>query len=208
MVAACARAADRASVSDMTAVGARPEQAATDDDDVALVSAMAAGDRRALATLYDRHASYLLALALRIVKSRGEAEDLLHDVFLEVWRSARDYDPGRGRVRTWLVIRTRSRALDVVKSARISRRSGDEQVLERVVAEVDVTSSPDQARVRAALTTLSPDQRAVLELAYFDGLSCSEISERLSVPIGTVKSRVAAALTKLRHTLGPAATNP
>lgn len=176
--------------------------AATDDDDVALVTAMAGGDRRALASLYDRHASYLLALALRILKSRGEAEDLLHDVFLEVWRSAGDYDPGRGRVRTWLVIRMRSRALDVVKSARVSRRSGDDQVLERVVAEVDVTSSPDQARVRGALTGLSPEQRAVLELAYFDGLSCSEIAERLEVPIGTVKSRVAAALTKLRHTLG------
>jgi RNA polymerase sigma-70 factor (ECF subfamily) len=186
----------------MSAVGARPEQAATDDDDVALVRAMAGGDRRALATLYDRHASYLLALALRILKSRGEAEDLLHDVFLEVWRSARDYDPGRGRVRTWLVIRMRSRALDVVKSARISRRSGDEQVLERVVADADLTSSPDQARVRGALSALSPEQRAVLELAYFDGLSCSEMAERLDVPIGTVKSRVAAALTKLRHTLG------
>lgn len=189
----------------MTAVGARPEQAATDDDDVALVRAMAAGERGALATLYDRHAPYLLALALRILKVRGEAEDLLHDVFLEVWRSARDYDPARGRVRTWLVIRTRSRALDVVKSARVSRRGGDEQVLERVVAEGDVTTTPDQARVRRALTELSPEQRAVLELAYFDGLSCSEIAERIEVPIGTVKSRVAAALSRLRHTLGAVA---
>lgn len=188
----------------MTAVGARPELAATDDDDIALVRAMAGGDRRALATLYDRHASYLLALGLRVLKSRTEAEDLLHDVFLEVWRSARDYDPTRGRVRTWLVIRMRSRALDVVKSARVSRRSGDDQVLERVVAEGDVTSSPDQRRVRVALTGLSTEQRAVLELAYFEGLSCSEIAERIEVPVGTVKSRVAAALTKLRHTLGAA----
>ena len=103
----------------MTAGGARPEPAATDEDDVALVRAMAGGDRRALAALYDRHASYLLALGLRILKNRGEAEDLLHDVFLEVWRSAGDYDLNRGRVRTWLVIRMRSRALDVVKSARV-----------------------------------------------------------------------------------------
>ncbi len=192
----------------MTAVGARPEQAAADDDDIALVRAMAGGDRRALAGLYDRHASYLLALGLRILKSRSEAEDLLHDVFLEVWRSVRDYDPTRGRVRTWLVIRMRSRALDVVKSARVSRRSGDEQVLERVVAEVDLSSSPDQHRVRAALTDLSVDQRAVLELAYFEGLSCSEIADRIDVPIGTVKSRVAAALTKLRQALGPTEASP
>jgi len=190
----------------MIAVGARTELAATDDDDVALVTAMAGGDRHALAALYDRYASYLLALAMRVLKHRGEAEDLLHDVFLEVWRSARDYDPRRGRVRTWLVIRMRSRALDVVKSARVSRRSGDEQVLERIVAEVDLSSSPDQRRVRAALGTLSPDQRAVLELAYFDGLSCSEIADKLTVPIGTVKSRVAAALTKMRHALGATGT--
>jgi len=190
----------------MIAVGARTELAATDDDDVALVTAMAGGDRDALAALYDRYASYLLALAMRVLKHRGEAEDLLHDVFLEVWRSARDYDPRRGRVRTWLVIRMRSRALDVVKSARVSRRSGDEQVLERIVAEVDLSSSPDQRRVRAALGTLSPDQRAVLELAYFDGLSCSEIADKLTVPIGTVKSRVAAALTKMRHALGATGT--
>lgn len=184
----------------MTAGVARPD-AATDEDDVALVRAMAGGDRRALAALYDRHAPVLLALALRILRSRGEAEDLLHDVFLEVWRSAADYDPGRGRVRTWLVIRTRSRALDVVKSARVSRRSGDDTVLERVVAEPDTSSSPDRTRVRAALAELSAEQRAVLELAYFDGLSCSEIAERITIPIGTVKSRLAAGLSRLRTAL-------
>lgn len=186
----------------MTAGGARPDLAATDEDDVALVRAMAGGDRRALAALYDRHASYLLALGLRILKSRGEAEDLLHDVFLEVWRSAADYDLNRGKVRTWLVIRMRSRALDVVKSARISRRSGDDQVLERVVAEPDTSASPDRTRVRNALGGLSAEQRAVLELAYFDGLSCSEIATKLTVPIGTVKSRLAAGLSRLRQALG------
>jgi RNA polymerase sigma-70 factor, ECF subfamily len=186
----------------MTGAPLRPEPAATDDDDIALIHAMANGDRAALAALYDRHAPTMLALGMRVLKNRGEAEDLLHDVFLEVWRSAKDYDLNRGRVRTWLVIRMRSRALDVVKSARVSRRAGDDQTLERVVAEHDPSASPDQARVRAALADLSVDQRAVLELAYFDGLSCSEIAANLSVPIGTVKSRLAAGLTKLRHTLG------
>ena len=188
----------------MTAGATRPDAAATDDDDVALIQAMAGGDRAALAALYDRHAPVLMALALRILKSRGEAEDLLHDVFLEVWRTAPDYDLKRGRVRTWLVIRMRSRALDVVKSARVSRRSPDDLVLDRVVSDDDPSATPDRARVRTALADVPPDQRAVLELAYFEGLSCSEIAAKLAVPIGTVKSRLAAGLAKLRTSLGPA----
>ncbi len=175
---------------------------ADDHDDVLLVRAVAGGDRDALARLYDRYASVLLALALRILRDRREAEDLLHDVFLEVWRSAKDYDLTRGRVRTWLIIRMRSRALDVTKSARVSRRSGDAEVIERVAAESDVAGSPDRQRVRAALAELGDDQRQVLELAYFEGQSCSEIAERVGIPVGTVKSRLAAALGKLRQTLG------
>src|SRR5215475_8033782 len=88
---------------------------ASDADDVELVAAMAAGDRRALATLYERHCALLLGLAMRIVREKREAEDLLHDVFLEAWRTASDFDPKRGRVRTWLAIRMRSRALDLQK---------------------------------------------------------------------------------------------
>jgi RNA polymerase sigma-70 factor (ECF subfamily) len=175
------------------------------DPDVELVRAVARGDRSALAALYDRYGSIMFALALRIVRERREAEDLLHDVFLEVWRSAKDYDPDRGRVRTWLTIRMRSRALDLQKSARVSRNVGDDSVLDRVAADGNITESPDRARVRTALAALPTEQRQVLELGYFDGLSCSEIALRLGTPIGTVKSRVAAALSKLRQSFGPAA---
>jgi len=187
----------------MSAGLVRPDPAGTDADDVALIEAMAGGDRTALDGLYDRHASTLLALALRILRNRGEAEDLLHDVFLEVWRAAKDYDTSRGRVRTWLVIRMRSRALDVVKSARMARRTDDDTVVAQVVATDDPSASTDQARVRAALGEVPADQRAVLELAYFEGLSCSEIADKIAVPIGTVKSRLAAGLSKLRLTLAP-----
>lgn len=171
------------------------------DPDVELVIAVARGERAALGTLYDKYATFLMSLAMRIVRDRREAEDLLHDVFLEVWRSAVDYDPARGRVRTWLAIRMRSRALDRQKSARVSRQSGDDSVLERVAVEGGVDLGPDQARVRTALGSLSPDQRRVVELAYFEGQSCSEIAGALSVPIGTVKSRMAAAMAKLRTEL-------
>jgi RNA polymerase sigma-70 factor (ECF subfamily) len=178
------------------------QMAASDDDadDAALVRAMAAGDRAALARLYARHCQILLGLALRIVRERREAEDLLHDVFLEAWRSAKDFDPNRGRVRTWLAIRMRSRALDLQKSARVSRNAGDAG-LEQLVDEGD-RSSPDHARVRGALDGLAADQRRVLELAYFEGLSCSEIAARLQIPIGTVKSRLAAAMQRMREYLG------
>ena len=175
------------------------ELAPDDAEDEALVTAMAGGDRAALATLYERHSALLLGLALRIVRERREAEDLLHDVFLEAWRSAKDFDPKRGRVRTWLAIRMRSRALDLQKSARVSRNTGDGG-LELLVDDAE-TMSPDHRRVRSALAELGQDQRRVLELAYFEGLSCSEIAERVAIPVGTVKSRIAAGLDRLRSGL-------
>jgi RNA polymerase sigma-70 factor (ECF subfamily) len=175
------------------------DHSSDDAEDEVLVAAMAAGDRGALATLYERHASLLLGLALRIVREKREAEDLLHDVFLEAWRSAKDFDPKRGRVRTWLAIRMRSRALDLQKSARVSRNTGDGG-LDLLVDEAERTS-PDHGRIRTALAELGQDQRRVLELAYFEGLSCTEIAERVAIPVGTVKSRIAAGLDRLRSGL-------
>jgi RNA polymerase sigma-70 factor, ECF subfamily len=170
-----------------------------DDDaaiDAALVAAMANGDRDALSQLYERHSGLLLGLAMRIVRDRREAEDLLHDVFLEAWRSAKDFDPKRGRVRTWLAIRMRSRALDLQKSARVSRNAGDSGL--DLLIDEGASASPDHALVRRALADLGPDQRRVLELAYFEGLSCTEIAARIDIPVGTVKSRIAAGLERLR----------
>lgn len=164
--------------------------------DAELVARMAAGDRDAMSQLYTRHSPVMLGLALRIVRERREAEDLLHDVFLEAWRAAKDFDPKRGRVRTWLTIRMRSRALDHQKSARVSRNAGDAG-LDYVVDERE-RSSPDHARIRTALAELGADQRKVLELAYFEGLSCTEIAEKIAIPVGTVKSRIAAGLDRLR----------
>jgi RNA polymerase sigma-70 factor (ECF subfamily) len=180
-------------------MAAAPPPDDAEDEDEVLVLAMAGGDRAALATLYERHASLLLGLALRIVRERREAEDLLHDVFLEAWRTAKDFDPRRGRVRTWLAIRMRSRALDLQKSARVSRNTGDAG-LDLLVDDGDA-ASPDHGRVRRALAELGTDQRRVLELAYFEGLSCTEIAERVAIPVGTVKSRIAAGMDRLRSGL-------
>jgi RNA polymerase sigma-70 factor (ECF subfamily) len=173
-------------------------------DDVAVVQAMARGDRAALALLYDRYSGNMLALAQRIVGRGAEAEDVIHDVFLEAWRHAADYDRARGSVKSWLLLRTRSRSLDVKKSARVSRQAGgfdDAWLAGLGDPSGDTAAGADQTRVRKVLSALPADQRDVLLLGYFEGLSSSEIAERLALPLGTVKSRVAAALSALRSAL-------
>ena len=166
--------------------------------DAALVKAVADGDRKALAQLYNRFAPSLMAVAQRILGDRREAEDLLHDVFLEVWRQASQFDPARGTVRAWLLMRMRSRSLDRKKSAGFSRVVSLEANKEDVRAQSDDTFAPDRTAVRKALAELPEEQRVVLELGYFEGLSSTEIAAKIDVPVGTVKSRVAAALAKLR----------
>ncbi len=169
----------------------------------AWVLAIAHGDRGALGRLYDRYAPLLLGLGIRMLRDRREAEDVLHDVFVEVWRHAPDFDHRRGRVLTWLVVRTRSRAIDVLRSARVRLRCDDEGgLVGRACAGPEPGDQADRQHVRAAVALLSPPQRQVLELSYFDGLSCSQMAAHLGIPVGTVKSRLAAALRKLRQDLG------
>lgn len=172
--------------------------------DAELVQRVADGDRGALAALYDRHGGALLALGQRLLRNRREAEDLLHDVFIEAWRHAADYDAARGSVRSWLLLRLRSRALDRLKSVGYARiTSFDPEVHEQQLTPDPQPSlaGADAALVRDAMAALAPDQRTVLELAYFEGLSLSDISTRLGVPLGTIKSRLARALERLRGEL-------
>ncbi|MCA9607047.1 MAG: sigma-70 family RNA polymerase sigma factor [Myxococcales bacterium] len=172
-------------------------------EDVDLVIALARGEREALAELYDRHASAMLGLGLKLLRDRGEAEEILHDVYLEAWSRAGDYDPSRGGVRTWLMLRMRSRCLDRIKSAARSRTSPAGEDLERIVggAPAAATDRIDAKRVHGAMEGLPDEQRRILELGYFAGLSCSEIADTLEIPIGTVKSRLHAAMKKLRAEL-------
>lgn len=172
----------------------------TETADSELVRRIAEGDRLALATLYDRHASALVGLGVRILRARREAEDITHDVFLEVWKRAHSYDPTRASVRGWLCLMMRCRSLDRRKSAAFSLSSPLEHD-----PRIDGASPEgllDGARVTRALADLPEAQREVLVLGYFEGLSSSEIAAELSLPIGTVKSRVAAGLRSLRSTLG------
>jgi RNA polymerase sigma-70 factor (ECF subfamily) len=162
---------------------------------------MADGDVRGLGELYDRHAPTLLGLGVRILRSQREAEDLVHDVFLEAFQHAGDYVPERASVKGWLLLRMRSRCLDRVRSPGFARA---EPLTEDPRADGGAGSEHriDAARVRALLGALPGSQREVLELGYFEGLSFSEIAGVLGVPLGTVKSRVNAALGTLRGELG------
>lgn len=172
--------------------------------DEALVRAIATGDTGALAALYDRHAPLMLGLARRIVGGKPEAEDIVHDVFVEAWRRSADYDVERGSVKAWLLLRTRSRAIDFRKSAAVARTvpAGDGAWLATLLdPRGDGSDAPDRARLRNVLGALNEEQREVLLLGYFEGLSSSEIAGRIGIPIGTVKSRVAAALSALRLAL-------
>jgi RNA polymerase sigma-70 factor, ECF subfamily len=172
----------------------------SNDADVDLVARMARGDRSAVAELYERHAGRLLALAHGILRSQQEAEDLIHDVFLEAWRRSTDYERERGSVRTWLVLRTRSRCLDRIKSGRRATLSESPEEHAEVMSAPD--HEPDQGRLHQILSSMPEPQREVIRLGYFEGLSTAEIALRLGIPAGTVKSRTRAALSSLRTVLG------
>ena len=169
-----------------------------------LVGAMEAGDPDAIATLYDLHAPAMLGLAVRILRDRRDAEDLVHDVFVEAWHKASSFSQARGSVRSWLLVRTRSRAIDRLRSLEVARRHArSEKDLSQSEAGAspasDPSAEPDQRRACAVLAALPSPQREVLELAYFEGLSCTEIAARCGAPLGTVKSRLSAGMRELRR---------
>jgi RNA polymerase sigma-70 factor (ECF subfamily) len=174
--------------------------------DTELLARLAGGELLAAACLYDRHATMLLALSLRIVRSRPEAEDVVHDAFLMMNDRAAQYAVERGSVLAWLVTLVRNLSID-----RTRRRDRRGVILRRVAAEdtAPTAANPEEllsdattrARVRRALAKLPDVQRLTLEVAFFEGLTYPEIAEREKVPLGTVKSRAARAIASLREAL-------
>ena len=180
---------------------AEPSQIADDD----LLQAVSRGDESALAALYDRYRLILFGLILRILHDRHEAEDVLQEAFLQVWRRANDFDPARGRAFTWLVTIARSRALDRLRMLGSRSRfiDADEQAGSDEVLDTarELVRSETSEIVRRALRELPDEQRRTLLLAYFEGLTQAEIAERLGHPLGTVKTRMRSGLIKLRELL-------
>ncbi len=170
---------------------------------------IADGSSDAFRDLYSRYASTAAGLAHRVIGDPALAEEVVQDVFLSVWRSAAAYDSARGSVRSWLLTQVHHRAVDVVRREDAERRRSFRQPgpvqsdpTEEVVEDAWLRSR--RADIRTALGTISDDQRQVLQLAYFDGLTQSQVSERLGIPLGTVKSRTLAAMLKLREALSGA----
>ncbi len=179
--------------------------------DVELLHAVARGDEEALARLYDQYRVILFSVLVRILKSREEAEDVLQEVFLQVWRRAKDFDQSRGKPFTWLVTLARSRAIDRIRQLGARQRLADSaaQNTSDVVSDAvsDTLHSEQREIVARALATLPDEQRRTLNLAYFDGLTQSEIAEQLGTPLGTVKTRMRSGMIKLRELLGEQMNN-
>jgi RNA polymerase sigma-70 factor (ECF subfamily) len=182
--------------------------------DTALISRAAAGDERAIAALYDRYGGVLYAVAYRIAGQRADAEEIVIEAFAQAWREAPRFDASRGSVAGWLTMIARSRALDLVRARGRRDRITATAAAERPDASPamgdwrsdpadSVDHSERRVHVREALASLSPPQREAIELAYFEGLSQSEIAERLQEPLGTIKTRVRLGMQKLRDILRP-----
>jgi RNA polymerase sigma factor (sigma-70 family) len=185
---------------------------ATDDgdrQDLALTHRLRGGDRSAFEGLYRRYARPAFGLALRITGQDTLAEDVVHEAFMALWRAPEAYDPARGPFRTFFLSLVHHRAVDAVRrEERLRRRTERAMNLEDDEGEDVAEGVVDDAwlavrrkEVRRALATLSPDQRKVVEMAYFGGFTQARIAEELGIPLGTVKTRTLAAMRKLRHVL-------
>jgi len=180
--------------------------------DHGLLALVGRGDREAFARLYDMYGAAAYSLALRIVRDRELAADVVQNVFLAVWTGATQFDPGRGQPSTWIMTMTHHKAVDVVRREQRRRTeplevAGDEAA-EGAPVEEQAWRGVARDQVRAALRRLPDPHREVLELAYFAGYTQTELADRLAVPIGTVKSRTFAAMKGLREQLAAAGLHP
>jgi RNA polymerase sigma-70 factor (ECF subfamily) len=174
--------------------------------DNALLAALAAGEISAITDLYDRHAATLLAVGLRILRDRTDAEDVLHDLFVDLPARARSYDSERGTVIAWLVVGMRNRAIDRARRHAWRRANDSKMAKEHALVgaphpEEEIAGTRRRARVVHVLLQLPLLQRSVLERVFYEGLSYPEIAAQDGVPLGTVKSRAARALATLRRLL-------
>ena len=180
------------------------------DEAIELILQLARGDRRAFGRFYDAYASLVFSLALRLLRDRAAAEDLLQEVFFQVWRDASNYSAARGSPEAWLVTITRSRGIDRLRSRRrrdrrlVPMEAGSGKTYDAAV-ESGAGAAEARVTVNSALARLPENQRRVLELAYFDGMSQTEIADYMKEPLGTVKTRMRTALQRLRELVGATA---
>lgn len=169
--------------------------------DLALVTAIRSGDQGAMAALYDRYSSIVYSVALRVLQDTGAAEDVLQEIFMQLWRNPGAFDANRGNMAAWLAVISRHRAIDALR-----RRRPENNIEDLVVSiEPDLAGNADRMRtmdkVRGALETMPSTQRSALEMAYFEGLTHVEIADKTGEPLGTIKTRIRAGLLSLRKVL-------
>jgi RNA polymerase sigma-70 factor (ECF subfamily) len=173
-------------------------------NDAALVSAIRAGDESAMAALYDRYSSIVYSVALRVLGDTGAAEDVLQEVFMQLWRNPAAFDSGRGNLAPWLAVIARNRAIDQI------RKRPAMTDIEDVVISIEPDMAGEAARsvamekVRGTLGNMPAAQRTALEMAYFEGFSHTEIAEKTGEPLGTIKTRIRSGLLSLRKAFSPA----
>lgn len=183
---------------------------AASEEDLERLRSVASGDARALGELYDLHAGAVMGVCLRVLGDRAEAEEVVADVFMQVWSQAARYDPARGSPLGWIVTIARTRAID--RRRAMGRRPEGEAIEERTWAggggpaapaspELEAEVSQRRERIRGALDALEARQRRAVELAFYDGMSHSEIAAQLGEPLGTVKTRIRTGLMRLRDSL-------
>ncbi len=191
--------------------GARGRFRSTDFRSLAdeeLMELVRGGEVPAFEVIFDRHSAAAFSLAYRMCGRRSPAEDIVQDAFLSLWRSSSGYDPVRGSVRSWILSVVHNRAIDAFRrqSSRDSRDVPGDGITDRLPApdatDFEVERRDDARQVRTALDELPPDQRQVIELAYFGGCTHTQIAEMLDLPPGTVKGRMRLGLSKMRHLLG------
>jgi RNA polymerase sigma-70 factor (ECF subfamily) len=171
--------------------------------DAMLVSAIRSGDEQAMAQLYERYSPIVYSVAVRVLGDTGGAEDILQEVFMQLWRSPDAFDATRGSLPGWLAVITRNRAIDSLRKRRP----------ETDISDVVVSVEPDLAgvaessraleKIRGALAGMPPPQRSALEMAFFEGLTHTEIAEKTGEPLGTIKTRIRVGLLTLRKAFNP-----
>ncbi len=183
---------------------------ATSRIDPALLANVVKGDQQAFSQLYDHSSTLLYTMAFRILGNQEEANELLQDVYLEVWRKVARYDVGRGSPIAWLITLTRSRAIDRLRTRSSKNKTAMSPIDSAISSHAaDLGPSPYETQadqelrmaVGTAMTSLPPAQQQAIELAYYEGLSHQEIAARLNQPLGTVKTRIKLGMSKLRETL-------
>ena len=171
--------------------------------DAKLVSAIRSGDDQAMAQLYERYSSIVYSVALRVLGDTGAAEDILQEVFMQLWRSPDVFDATRGSLPGWLAVITRNRAIDSLR-----KRRPEADITDLVVSiEPDLAGAAESSRalekIRGALGGMALPQRSALEMAFFEGLTHTEIAEKTGEPLGTIKTRIRAGLLTLRKAFNP-----